>query len=89
MAGDLTSFGTLLAFVLVSLGVWIMRRSEPGADRPFKTPLVPLVPILGALICLGMIVALDHATLLTAMIWMVLGLLVYFGYSRHHSKLQE
>jgi APA family basic amino acid/polyamine antiporter len=89
MAGDLTSFGTLLAFVLVSLGVWIMRRSEPNADRPFKTPLVPLVPILGALICLGMIIALDHATLITALIWMVLGLLVYFGYSRHHSKLQE
>jgi APA family basic amino acid/polyamine antiporter len=89
MAGDLTSFGTLLAFVLVSLGVWIMRRSEPNADRPFKTPLVPLVPILGALICLGMIVALDHVTLITALIWMVVGLLVYFGYSRHHSKLQE
>lgn len=89
MAGDLTSFGTLLAFVLVSLGVWMMRRAEPNADRPFKTPLVPLVPILGAVICILMIVGLDKATLLSALAWMILGLLVYFGYSRHHSRLKD
>ena len=89
VAGDLTSFGTLLAFVLVSLGVWLMRINEPNADRPFKTPLVPLVPILGALICTGMIVAIDPRTLMTAAVWMILGLLIYFGYSRHHSKLQQ
>jgi basic amino acid/polyamine antiporter, APA family len=88
IAGDLTSFGTLLAFVLVSLGVWLMRRNEPNADRPFKTPLVPLVPILGAGICTAMIISLDIVTLMSAMIWMVLGLVVYFVYSRHHSKLQ-
>ncbi len=89
MAGDLTSFGTLLAFVLVSLGVWMMRRNEPNADRPFKTPLVPIVPILGAIICTLMIVGLDKATLLSALGWMALGLLVYFGYSRHHSRLKN
>jgi APA family basic amino acid/polyamine antiporter len=89
IAGDLTSFGTLLAFVLVSLGVWLMRRNEPNADRPFKTPLVPLVPILGAGICTAMIISLDKVTLTSAMIWMILGLVVYFVYSRHHSKLQE
>lgn len=89
VAGDLTSFGTLLAFVLVSLGVWLMRINEPNADRPFKTPLVPLVPILGALICTGMIVAIDAHTLITAAVWMVLGLVIYFGYSRYHSKLQQ
>lgn len=88
MAGDLTSFGTLLAFVLVSLGVWLLRRSDPNQPRPFKTPLVPLVPILGALICFSMIVALDKYTLMTAMGWMVFGLLVYFGYSQKNSKLQ-
>ncbi|MBL7807580.1 MAG: amino acid permease [Saprospiraceae bacterium] len=89
MAGDLTSFGTLLAFVLVSLGVLFMRKSNPEQPRPFKTPLVPIVPILGALICLGMIVAIDPFTLKAAFAWMILGLLVYFGYSRNHSKLQS
>jgi APA family basic amino acid/polyamine antiporter len=87
MAGDLTSFGTLFAFVLVSLGVWIMRRKSPNMARPFKTPLVPLVPILGALICTGMIVAIDIRTLKFALIWMAIGLVVYFAYSRKKSKL--
>jgi APA family basic amino acid/polyamine antiporter len=89
MAGDLTSFGTLLAFVLVSLGVWMMRRSDPGEPRPFRTPLVPLVPILGAVICTLMIIALDQDTLKAAALWMAIGLVVYFVYSRHHSKLQK
>lgn len=89
VAGDLTSFGTLLAFVLVSLGVLVMRRSDPGQDRPFRTPWVPLVPILGAIICLGMIVAIDPFTLKMAFGWMVLGLLVYFAYSQKNSKLQK
>jgi APA family basic amino acid/polyamine antiporter len=56
-------------------------------ERPFKTPLVPLVPVLGAIICLAMIFALDTQTLKVAFIWMALGLLVYFVYSRKHSKL--
>ena len=89
MAGDLTSFGTLFAFVLVSLGVWILRRKSPNMQRPFKTPLVPLVPILGAIICLGMIVAIDIKTLQFAFLWMIIGLLVYFGYSRKRSKLHS
>lgn len=89
MAGDLTSFGTLLAFVLVSLGVLVMRRAEPNQPRPFRTPLVPLVPILGAVICTGMIIAIDPFTLKAAFGWMLLGLVVYFGYSQKHSKLQR
>lgn len=87
VAGDLTSFGTLFAFVLVSLGVWLLRRSNPHIERPFKTPLVPLVPILGAVICAGMIAAIDPRTLMAAGIWMVIGLGVYFGYSKSRSKL--
>jgi APA family basic amino acid/polyamine antiporter len=87
LAGDLTSFGTLFAFVLVSIGVWILRVKSPEMERPFKTPLVPLVPVLGAIICLAMIFALDTQTLKVAFIWMALGLLVYFVYSRKHSKL--
>jgi APA family basic amino acid/polyamine antiporter len=87
VAGDLTSFGTLFAFVLVSAGVWIMRAKNPEFKRPFKTPLVPFVPIMGIIICLGMIVALDVETLKVAGYWMVLGLLIYFTYSRRNSHL--
>ena len=87
VAGDLTSFGTLFAFVLVSIGIWILRVKSPNMERPFKTPLVPLVPILGAIICLAMIFALDAQTLKVAFAWMALGLLVYFAYSRKKSKL--
>lgn len=89
MAGDLTSFGTLFAFVLVSLGVWIMRVKSPNMARPFKTPLVPIVPILGAVICLGMIAAIDPRTLKFAMVWMALGLVVYFLYSKRNSRLNN
>ncbi len=93
VAGDLTSFGTLFAFVLVSLGIWILRIKSPNAERPFKSPLssaaFPLVPILGAVICTAMIVALDYHTLTAAGLWMALGLIVYFLYSRHHSKLTK
>ena len=87
IAGDLTSIGTLFAFVLVSLGVWIMRHSEPGLKRPFRAPLVPVVPILGMLICGGMIVALDRKTQIAAFVWMLIGLVVFFSYSKSHSKL--
>jgi basic amino acid/polyamine antiporter, APA family len=89
VAGDLTSIGTLFAFVIVCLGIWILRVKDPGLARPFKTPLVPLVPILGMIICATMIVSLPGQTLLSALVWMVAGLLIYFGYSRNKSKLKE
>ncbi len=87
VAGDLTSFGTLFAFVLVCLGIWIMRRRHPEIVRPFKTPLVPLVPILGIVVCAFMIIALDTFTLASAGVWMVLGLIIYFGYGKKRSNL--
>jgi len=93
LAGDLTSFGTLLAFVLVSLGVWIMRRSDPDQPRPFRSPLsspsFPLVPIMGAVICLLLIAYLDAFTLKVAFAWMLLGFFVYFLYGRRNSLLQK
>jgi APA family basic amino acid/polyamine antiporter len=89
VAGDLTSFGTLFAFVLVSIGVWILRVKSPEIERPFRAPLVPIVSTLGALVCLGMIVALDLQTLKVAFIWMAIGLVVYFAYSRKNSKLRN
>ena len=88
VAGDLTSIGTLFAFVLVSAGVWIMRVNDPGRNRPFRTPLVPLVPILGILVCTAMIVSLDSFTLLMALGWMIVGLSIYFTYSKNNSKLK-
>jgi basic amino acid/polyamine antiporter, APA family len=88
VTGDLTSIGTLFAFVLVSAGVWIMRVNDPGRTRPFKTPLVPLVPILGILVCTAMIVSLDSFTLEMALGWMIIGLMIYFSYSKNNSKLK-
>jgi APA family basic amino acid/polyamine antiporter len=87
VAGDLTSIGTLFAFVLVCLGVMIMRKKEPNIKRGFKTPAVPLVPILGMVVCTAMIVGLPGETLLSAFIWMIIGLFIYFLYSRKHSQL--
>ncbi len=89
IAGDLTSFGTLFAFVLVCIGILLMRKTNPELARPFKTPLVPLVPVLGILVCTAMIVALDAFTLKAAMVWMLVGLVVYFAYSRRNSNLNN
>lgn len=89
VAGDLTSFGTLFAFVLVCAGIWVMRITNPTTPRPFKTPLVPLVPILGIIICLLLIFSLDGNTLLAAFGWLIVGLIVYFLYSKKHSKLRQ
>jgi len=87
VAGDLTSIGTLFAFILVCVGIIIMRKTDPTIPRPFRAPLVPIVPILGMLVCSAMIVGLPTYTQMCALGWMLLGLLVYFLYSRYHSKL--
>jgi basic amino acid/polyamine antiporter, APA family len=89
IAGDLTSFGTLFAFIIVCVGVWVLRVKRPELNRPFKAPLVPVVSTLGVLVCGGMIVAIDPMTLKTAFWWMALGLGVYFLYSINRSKLQD
>ena len=89
VAGDLTSFGTLFAFVFVCAGVWVMRVKNPDVKRSFTTPLVPLIPILGMLICGGLIAALDANTLKIAFGWMAFGLIVYFGYGKAHSYLRN
>ena len=85
---EMTSVGTLLAFMLVSAGVWVMRRSHPHVNRPFKTPLVPLVPILSILFSGVLIVSLSYWTQLRLVVWLVIGLVIYFVYGRKHSKVQ-
>ena len=79
--------GFLRRLVLGTTSERLMRRTDPGRPRPFKTPLVPLVPILGIIICSGMIISLDNRTQLTAFLWMIFGFAIYFLYSRYHSKL--
>ncbi len=89
VVGEMTSIGTLFAFILVCLGVLIMRKSMPDAPRGFKTPLVPLVPILGIATCLFMMVFLPLDTWIRLIVWMLIGIVIYFGYSKKHSKLNN
>ncbi|HWB86176.1 MAG TPA: amino acid permease [Bryobacteraceae bacterium] len=83
--GELVSIGTLLAFVIVCAGVWVLRRRRPDLPRPFKTPLVPLVPILGIIVSLFLMVSLPLDTWLRLVVWLIIGLAIYFGYGRKHS----
>ena len=85
--GHMTSIGTLLAFVIVCIGIMVMRRTRPDLPRPYRTPFVPVVPILGIVTCLAMMASLDVDTWYRLVIWLVIGLCIYFGYSRRHSKL--
>ncbi|HXI97447.1 MAG TPA: amino acid permease [Gemmatimonadaceae bacterium] len=87
LLGELVSIGTLLAFVIVCGGIIMLRYKSPNLARPFRTPLVPLVPILGILICGYMMTSLPWATWERLIVWMVIGLAIYFFYSRSHSKL--
>src|ERR1700728_3163461 len=87
--GNLTSIGTLFAFVLVCIAVVIMRKKEPDLPRPFKTPLVPFVPILGVLVNLALMAGLGIITWAAFLIWMAIGLIVYFSYGRRTSALQN
>jgi len=83
---QLTAMGTLLAFVMVCMGVLVLRRREPNLARPFKTPGMPWVPILGAVICLAQMVGLPLETWARLVIWLVVGLAIYFWYGRHHAE---
>ncbi len=87
LVGHMTSIGTLLAFVIVCCGILVMRKTHPDLPRPFRTPLVPLVPIMGVLVCLAMMASLGVDNWLRLVIWLAIGLTVYFTYSRHHSNL--
>ena len=87
--GELVSIGTLLAFVIVCIGILILRKTKPDIERPFRTPWVPVVPILGAVICLAQMIALPFDTWLRLIAWFAIGLAIYFLYSKSHSKLKS
>lgn len=89
IVGEMTSIGTLFAFVLVCLGIIVLRKKQPDLPRAFKTPLVPLIPILGILTCFAMMASLPLDTWLRLIAWMALGVIIYFAYSASHSKLRN
>jgi APA family basic amino acid/polyamine antiporter len=86
---ELVCIGTLMAFAIVCLSIIVLRKTQPGLKRPFKVPLVPFVPLLGAAVCILQMVALPWNTWLRLIGWTVLGLILYFTYGIRHSKLHK
>ena len=86
---EMVSIGTLLAFVIVCAGVWVIRRRDPNLERPFKTPMVPFVPIMGIIISFIMMAFLQRATWIRLIVWLIIGMFIYFLYGRHHSRVQQ
>jgi APA family basic amino acid/polyamine antiporter len=83
---QLVSIGSLLAFLLVCIGVMVLRKTDPVAERPFRVPGVPWVPILGGVSCLAQMVSLPWSTWERLLVWLVLGWAIYFLYSRRHAR---
>ena len=88
IVGEMTSIGTLFAFILVCIAVWILRVRRPELPRGFRVPAVPVVATLGVVVCGAMIYGLGKDTWIRLIVWLIIGLAVYFGYGRQHSKLQ-
>jgi APA family basic amino acid/polyamine antiporter len=84
----MTSIGTLFAFMIVCAGVWILRVKQPDLPRDFRAPLVPVLPILGIIVCGSMIFGLGWTNWARLLGWLVIGLLIYRFYGRKHSKLR-
>jgi APA family basic amino acid/polyamine antiporter len=89
IVGELVSIGTLMAFMIVCGGVLVLRYKRPDLHRPFKTPWVPFVPVLGILSCLYLMISLPRDTWIRLLVWLVLGFVIYFGYGRRKSRLRN
>jgi APA family basic amino acid/polyamine antiporter len=87
--GELVSIGTLLAFVIVCAGVWLLRVRRPELQRPFSTPWVPFVPIMGIVISFALMASLPFDTWIRLFVWLAIGMAIYFGYGRYHSRVQQ
>lgn len=86
---QMTNIGTLFAFAVVCIAVLIMRKTNPNAERPFRCPMVPLIPILGIIMCLMLMFSLPWANWLRLIVWLLIGLVIYFTYSRRHSFMKK
>ena len=86
---ELVNIGTLFAFILVAIGVLVLRRSQPDLERPFRVPFVPVIPILSVLASFWLMLNLQTATWLRFAIWMAVGFVVYFTYSVRHSRVRR
>jgi APA family basic amino acid/polyamine antiporter len=89
VTGEMTSIGTLFAFILVCAGIWILRVRSPELERGFRVPLVPVVSTLGIIVCGAMIYGLGWTNWLRLAVWLVIGLVFYFGYGMKHSRLES
>ena len=89
VVGEMCSIGTLLAFVMVCLGILILRKTQPDLPRAFKTPFVPVVPVLGIITCLVMMFSLPGDTWIRLIVWLLIGFAIYFGYGKKNSKLRQ
>ena len=87
VVGEMTSIGTFFAFVLVCAGILVMRKTHPELPRPFRTPFVPLVPVIGILVNVFLMAGLGPDNWLRLIVWLIIGLFIYFSYSRKHSHL--
>jgi APA family basic amino acid/polyamine antiporter len=85
----MVSIGTLLAFVIVCAAVMILRSRRPDLERPFRTPWVPFVPIMGIIISLGLMASLNRVTWVRLVVWLIIGLIIYFTYGVKHSKVRN
>ena len=86
---ELVNIGTLLAFVIVCGAVLVLRKTHPDLPRPFKVPFVPFVPIMGILLCLMLMCSLPGENWWRLLIWLAIGIVIYFFYGRHHSALRK
>jgi APA family basic amino acid/polyamine antiporter len=89
IVGEMTSIGTLFAFILVCIGVWIMRNKRPDLPRGFTVPALPVVAVLGVIVCGSMIYGLGWRNWARLFVWLVIGLVFYFGYGRSHSRIER
>ena len=86
---ELVNIGTLFAFLLVNIGVIVLRRTEPDMERPFRVPFVPVFPLIGAALCIYLMTKLEGTTWWRFGIWLAIGLAIYFFYGRFHSRVQQ